>query len=325
MRSSIILECERSLRKNLETEKEQARVVGLGFFDGVHLGHGALLRQVREAAEERGCVAAAVTFDRHPRDMIPGAERALLLNTPEERAALMQRLYGIQELIVLPFDAHMRDMDWRDFITGVLVKKHRAVHLVAGHDYHFGRRGEGDPARLQALCRELGLGCHIIPRVEVDGVTVSSTHIRTLIQAGDMEQAARFLGHPHTLSGPVIHGRALGRSLGIPTANLHIPEGVLAPAFGVYACRVWVDGRSWPAVTNVGVRPTVTNDRRVTVESWLLDFNGDLYSETIRVDFLKHLRLEQKFSSLAELQAAIFRNADETRAFFEGDPDGNTL
>lgn len=292
------------------------RVIALGFFDGVHLGHGALLRRVREIADQKGYIAAAVTFDHHPKDLIPGAERVPIINTPADREAIMRRIYGIEEVIVLPFDAHMRDMNWRDFVTGLLVESYGAVHLVAGHDFHFGRRGEGDPERLRRLCGEMGLGCDIIGKVELDGITVSSTYIRALIRSGDMERAAKFLGHPYSLSGPVVHGKQLGRSIGIPTSNLIIPEGMLMPEFGVYATKVWIGGKDYLGVTNVGVRPTVKDNDRVTVEPWILNFDGDLYGRIIWVEFYKQLRKERKFESIGELKAAILKNADETREFF---------
>ena len=296
--------------------EQTKRVIALGFFDGVHIGHGALLRRVGEIAARDGYIPAALTFDHHPKDFIPGAEHIPLINTPADREELMHRLYGIRQVMVLPFDEHTREMPWRDFVTRLLVGRYQAAHLVAGHDYHFGYRGEGDPERLRALCRELDIGCDIIGRVELDGVTVSSTYIRTLIQSGDMERAARFLGHPHTLSGPVVHGKGLGRTIGIPTSNLIIPQGVLMPAFGVYATRVWIEGRGYLAVTNVGVRPTVEDTDRVTVEPWILDFDGDLYGQNIRVEFYKQLRPERKFASLDQLKAAIVENARQTREYF---------
>ena len=177
--------------------EQTKRVIALGFFDGVHIGHGALLRRVGEIARREGYLPAALTFDHHPKDFIPGAGHIPLLNTPADREELMHRLYGIRQVMVLPFDEHTREMPWRDFVTNLLVERYQAAHLVAGHDYHFGYQGQGDPERLRQLCGELGVGCDIIGRVELDGITVSSTYIRTLIQKGDMERAARFLGHPH--------------------------------------------------------------------------------------------------------------------------------
>ena len=289
----------------------------MGFFDGVHLGHGALLRRVAEVAGAEEAVPCAFTFDQSPAAVLTG--RTVPLLTPaEDRRWLMETLYGIREMIVAPF-SHMRDMDWRDFVTDYLQKELGVVHAVAGHDFRFGRGGEGSPRRLAELCGKLGIGCDIIPKVELDGITVSSTYIRTLIGSGELEKAARFLGHPHVLSGTVVHGNELGRTLGTPTANLLIPPGIAAPAFGVYASRVTLpDGEVRPAVTNVGVRPTVNRGTAgVTVEPWILDYRGDLYGKTIRLELHKHLRPERRFSSTDELRAAILQNAEETRAYFD--------
>lgn len=295
--------------------QEQGRIIALGFFDGVHLGHAALLRRVSELAAAKNAVPAALTFDKLTTKTADGSP-VPLLSTERDRVWLMESLYGIREVEVLPFDRALMELPWDRFITDILRDRFHAVHVVAGHDYHFGWRGQGDPQKLAAKCAELGMGCDIIGRVELEGVTVSSTYIRTLIAEGDMERARRFLGHPHVLSGPVVHGRAVGRTIGIPTANLAVPAGVITPAFGVYAARVVTEGGAYPAVTNVGVRPTVHDDRGVTVEPWILGYHGDLYGQTIRVEFCRRLRGERKFASLAELKAEILRNAEETRAYF---------
>lgn len=294
---------------------EKNRVIALGFFDGVHLGHGALLRRVAQAAENLGAVPAALTFARHPRELVSG-QTVPLLNTPEDRAWLMKTYYGIREVDVLPFDREMMEMPWDRFVTEVVAGRFRAAHVVVGHDHRFGYRGQGTAERLSALCGQLGLGCEVIPQVELDGVTVSSTYIRGLLGAGEMERANRFLGHPHLLSGRVVHGKQLGRRLGIPTANLLLPDGILPPAFGVYATRVWTEKGSWPAVTNVGVRPTVDQNGPVTVEPWVLDYDGDLYGREIRVEFHTRLRPERKFESIEALRQEILRNAEQTRAYF---------
>ena len=296
---------------------ESRRAVALGFFDGVHRGHGALLRRVGEVSAQKGLVPSAFTFDAHPSSRITGAVTPLL-SSPADRADLMRRLYGIQDVIVAHFDSMMR-MDWRDFVTEYLVKEHGAAHVVAGHDFHFGYKGEGNPQRLQDLCRELGIGCDIIPKVELEGITVSSTYIRTLIAQGEMERAMEFLGHPHILTDRVGHGKRLGSTLGFPTVNLRFQPGVLVPAYGVYATRVWFEnGDSRPAVTNVGVRPTVDDGDRVTVEGFILDFNGNLYGQSVRMEFYKRLRGERKFDSLEELKKEVMRNAEQTRAYFDG-------
>ena len=300
--------------------EETRRVIALGFFDGVHRGHGALLRRVREKAAGLDAVPAAVTFDTHPENLILRSPMPLL-SSPHDRADLMQRYYGIRDVIIARFDERMMHMPWREFITDYLVREHGAVHLVAGHDFHFGYKGEGNPQRLRETCEELGIGCDVIPKVEQDGITISSTYIRTLVAQGEMERANEFLGHPHTLSNTVAHGKRLGTTLGFPTVNLSIPRGVLIPAHGVYACRAcFSDGSSRLAVTNVGTRPTVDDGDRVNVEGFLLDFNGDLYGKTIRMEFYKRLRGERKFPSLEALREEVMRNAEETRAYF-GNPE----
>lgn len=294
----------------------QRKVIALGFFDGVHLGHGALLRRVAERARELDAVPCAFTFDRSPAAALTG-KTVPLLSGVDDRGLLMRERYGIREVIVAPFDV-MRQMDWQDFVAQYLQKELNVIHVVAGHDFHFGYKGEGTPRRLAEKCGQLGVGCDIIPKVELDGITVSSTYIRMLVAAGDMEGAARFLGHPHTLSGQVVHGSELGRTLGTPTANLLVTEGVIAPAFGVYAGKVFLPGGEIKlAVTNVGVRPTVNEDKTaVTVEPWILDYHGDLYGQDIRVEFYAHLRPERKFPSVQALRDAILENARQTREYF---------
>ena len=289
------------------------RVIALGFFDGVHLGHASLIRRAKQRAAELGLSPAVMSFDLHP-DLLVSDRPVWLLNDLEDRKDILRRCFGIEDVILAHFDEHMMHMPWDVFVEDYLVRELGAAHLVCGYDFRFGDRGTGDPERLREKCRELGLGLDVMPQVTLDGVTVSSTHIRGLIRQGDMAEAARFLGHPHCLSGPVVHGKALGRTIGVPTANLLVPEHVLVPAFGVSAAKVALpDGTEKLAVTNVGVRPTVEDSETVTVEPWILDFEGDLYGQVIRVDYYARLRGEKKFSGLEELRQEIFRNAEETR------------
>ena len=185
------------------------RVIALGFFDGVHLGHGALLRRAAEEAALRGCTPAVFTFDRPPKEVVTGVP-CPLINSPEDRRDLVRRLYRIQDVLMVPFDREMMTTPWDDFIVRILVGRYHAVHLVAGHDHHFGHRNQGTPELLAQKCAQLGLGCDIIPKVEVAGITVSSTYIRRLVELGQISRANRFLGHPHTLTGTVRHGRGIG-------------------------------------------------------------------------------------------------------------------
>ena len=311
--------------------QQTKRVIALGFFDGVHVGHQALLALAAQRARELEVIPSAFTFDAHPSSLILGSP-VPLLSTPADRAGLMHRLYGIRDVIVGHYDQRMMRTPWREFVTDYLVGLHQAVHLVAGHDFHFGYKGEGDPQRLQKLCGELGIGCDIVPKVEREGITVSSTAIRNLIAQGEMAQAVRLLGHPHVLTATVSHGKKLGSTLGFPTVNLNLPAGALSPAFGVYATKVWVlPGYSdhqaclpgsgpYPAVTNVGIRPTVDDSDAVTVEGFLLDFDGDLYGRQVRMEFYTYLRPERKFDTLDELKEEVMRNAQQTRDFFASHP-----
>ena len=290
---------------------EKKRVIALGFFDGVHLGHQALLRTAVERAREKDFSSAVFTFDRSPKEFVTG-NKVPLLTTNDERSATIQRLFPVESVIIEPFDERMMTMPWVDFVL-MLAQKYRAGWLVAGHDFRFGHKNAGTPALLCKKAAQLGMGCDIIPAVTLDGVTVSSTHIRQLLREGEMERAAQFLGHPYTITGEVLHGKGLGRTIGAPTLNVIPADGLLIPAYGVYATRVSVAGRQYDAVTNVGVRPTVDENGGVTVESHLLDVSEQLYGRECRVEFLKLLRREQKFDDLAALQAQIAKDVAAAR------------
>lgn len=291
--------------------RQEKRIFALGFFDGVHLGHQALLEQCVTLARQMGVGTAAITFDAHPKSLF-SAQVPDLINTVADRKKLLEQ-FGIEKIEIFPVVREIMAMPWEEFLQMLLQKG--AAGFVCGDDFHFGARGQGDGEKLQEFARERGLPCVIVPEQTVDGVRISSTHIRRLIEAGDMAHAVRFLGHPHVLSGTVVHGKQLGRTLGIPTANLLLPEGLVVPKFGVYACLAEIDGKTYPAVTNVGTRPTV-NGVGVTVEPWILDFAGDLYDKEIRLEFHRFLRPERKFPDLSALQEEIRRNAEETRAWF---------
>lgn len=297
------------------------KVIALGFFDGVHLGHGALLRRAAEEAKTRGCLSAVLTFARPPKEVVTGTP-VPLINTPEDREWLIKRLYGIDKVIFVPFDHDMMTCPWEKYITDLLVKKQHAVHLVAGHDHHFGYKNQGSPELLVQKCRELGLGCDIIPKVERGGITVSSTYIRQLVKLGQIERATRYLGHPHILSQAVRHGHQIGHAFLVPTINMTAPPHVLVPSYGVYVSRAYLsDGSSYIGVTNIGTRPTVNEGTDVTVETHLLDFSGNLYEQMVRVAFFKRLRDEVRFDSRDSLKAQILKDADSARAYFSEHPN----
>ena len=293
--------------------KKERTIFALGFFDGVHLGHQALLAACRSLSAETGAKAGVVTFDGHPDALVRG-QAPKLINSIEDRQRLL-RQQGMETIVTLPFDEEMMRLPWQEFFR-LLTENYSAAGLVCGSDFCFGYRGEGTADKLRAACEAAGIPCTIVPEQMVDGVRVSSTHIRALIENGEMDTAVKFLGHPHILTETVVTGQQLGRKIGIPTANLHLVARLLVPKFGVYACRIHTDRGEFSAVTNVGTRPTVDGNG-VTVEPWILDFDGDLYGKTVTLEFHAFLRPEKKFSSLEELQTEIRKNAAQTRKFFE--------
>lgn len=288
------------------------RIFALGFFDGVHLGHQALLRQCVALAEKMHCQSAAITFDRHPQSLFSDHPPALI-STENDRRMLLTR-FGMREVFTFPVTTEVMSTPWQAFLEKLL--EMGAAGFVCGDDFRFGCRGQGSSEKLQGFCREYGLPCIIVPEQTVDGIRVSSTYIRQQLETGDMATAVKFLGHPHFLTGTVVPGKQLGRRLGIPTANLHLPQALTVPKFGVYACLCRIDGTAYPAVTNIGIRPTVEGTG-ITVEPWILDYSGDLYGRSITLEFHYFLRPEQKFDSLDALKAEIHRNAEETRRYLE--------
>ena len=289
-------------------------IYALGVFDGVHIGHAALLSACRALAAENGCAAGVVTFGTHPDTLVQGRTPALI-NSPRDREWLLQTRFHMDTVVTLPFDRHLQTMPWADFLR-MLCTFQGAAGFVCGEDFRFGHKGQGNAALLRQYCRENNLPCAVVPDQTIDGIRVSSTYIRQQLEDGDMATAVKFLGHPHILSGTVVHGKALGRKLGVPTANLRLPEGLAIPRFGVYACSCRIDGTRYPAVTNIGTRPTVEGSG-ITVEPWILDYSGDLYDREITLEFHYFLRPEMKFPSLDALKAEIHRNAEETRNYLQ--------
>ena len=220
----------------------------------------------------------------------------------------MKQTYGMDEVLVLPFDTSLMQMPWESFVEEILKERFEAEAVVCGHDFRFGYRGQGTAESLRGI---FGENCHVIEPVMVDGQIVSSTAIRALLKDRQIEQANRLLGHSHFLTSTVIHGKHLGRKIGVPTANFLLPDDVMPPAYGVYISLV--DGK--PAVTNIGVRPTMEDGEAPTVESWLLDFKGDLYGQTMKVELLSFIRPEKKFSSVKDLRDQIYCDGEKVRNY----------
>jgi riboflavin kinase/FMN adenylyltransferase len=269
------------------------RSVAIGTFDGVHLGHREVIR---------GC-DTVLTFDPHPLAVLaPDALPKLLQPLPLKRDLIAG--LGVEELVVIPFDREFASRSAEEFIDDVLVRRLGAAHVSVGENFRFGRKAAGDPEMLRT--RE-EFEARVVPLVEVDGETVSSSRIRALLATGDVAAASTLLGGPFLLEGEVVHGDGRGRTLGMPTANIVPDDRLACPGHGIYAA--WAHGHA--AAVNVGVRPTFETGRGLLVEAYLLDFDGDLYGETLRVAFVDRLRGERRFDSTEALVAQMRRDVAE--------------
>lgn len=285
--------------------------LALGVFDGVHVGHQAVISRALDAADREGGLAGLLTFDPHPiRVIAPNKAPANLLETLDHKARVVADL-GIGLLIPLHFDLEFAKMEAAEFITRLTAAPVRTI--AVGEDWRFGHHRSGDVTFLASVAAECGFRLEAVPPVMQDGERISSTRIRQAIRDGNLAGAERMLGRPYTVSGRVIEGRKLGRTLGFPTANLATGEAQL-PGDGVWS--VWAilaDGRILPGVANLGVRPTVDGTLRL-LEVHLLDFSGDLYGSELEIRFHEALRAEQKFPSLESLRAQIQKDTDAARA-----------
>ncbi len=299
-------------------EKDAKRAIALGYFDGVHRGHQALMQLAVQRARENDAISSVFTFDVHPDTVIRG-EPVPLITSPSVRGDEIREMGGVDEVIFAHFNDEMRSMEWRKFVDDVLFGQFHACWVITGSNNHFGYRGQGTPDRLREECAALGIGCDIVPSVMIDDIVVSSTYIRQQIAAGNMERAQEFLGHPYAISGPVQHGRRVGRTLGFRTVNLALPQQMQAPPFGVYVSRVRTGEQAYIAVTNIGVHPTFGDGDQASVEPHILDFDGDLYGRFIQVELLHFLRPERRFSDSESLKAAIESDVEQTRKFFADD------
>ncbi|MCE7056729.1 bifunctional riboflavin kinase/FAD synthetase [Algoriphagus sp. AGSA1] len=287
-------------------------IVTSGTFDGVHLGHQKILHRIRELARSVNGETVLITFWPHPRLVLYPEEHNLrLLSTFEEKAKHL-RQFGIDHLVTIPFTKEFSQLSSKEFIETVLVDTIQTKKLVIGYDHRFGKNREGSFEYLKSHHQEYGFELEEISRQDVEDIGVSSTKIRHALETGDISTAINCLGRPYELNGLVIKGQQIGRSIGFPTANIHIPNDYkLIPKDGVYAVEAMVNGALYKAMLNIGNRPTV-NGTKKTVEANLFDFQGDLYDKQITIYFKAFLREEQKFDGLEALKNQLFidqRNA----------------
>lgn len=288
--------------------------VTIGTFDGVHLGHRAILEHVRSAARAIQGHAVVITFDPHPRLVLRPGSTLQLLQTLDEKVRSL-RAAGIDQLLVIPFTSAFAQKTSAQFIEEVLVNAVRAQQLVIGHDHRFGAGRGGGLDELQAAGAQYGFGVTEIPAQQIDDANVSSTRIRTLLQAGQVAPAAQLLGYDYELAGTVVLGRQLGRQLGYPTANLHIADvHKLIPALGIYVVEVLLPGGAVRGgLLSIGTNPTVGAGNAVSVEVYILDFEGELYGQTLRLSLIRRLRPEYKYASLDVLVAQMQLDEREAR------------
>lgn len=285
--------------------------VALGNFDGLHIGHQKVIFSAVEE-KQRGLVPSVLTFARNPLADLGGRAGGELI-TPEQKIQLLDD-FGVEKLYILEF-LTVKDLTEREFMEQILMRVCKAKKVCCGFNFTFGRGGRGTGETLSALCAERGLSAAVSEAVVSGGEPVSSTRIRALVANGEVDEAAKLLGRPYGYESLVQHGRRLGHRLGAPTVNQHIPDDFVLPRFGVYVSKVFLEGREYCGVTNVGVKPTVGSPCALA-ETWMPDYHGgDFYGKPVRVDLIKFLRPEMKFDSLAALQEAIHRNGEQAREY----------
>src|SRR3954471_15024521 len=283
------------ITRHPEAAPKPGRKVAIGTFDGVHLGH----REVIHGSD------TVLTFDPHPQSVVNPASAPKMLYPPGIKADLIAGL-GAEELVTIPFDRDFSSKTADEFVAEVLVERLGAEHVSVGENFRFGKKATGDAAFLSSRPE---FETRVVPLVEVDGETVSSSHIRGLVAAGELDVASRFLGGPFLFEGEVVEGDRRGRDLGMPTANIVPDDHLAVPGHGVYAA--WAHGH--PAAVNVGVRPTFATGRGLLVEAYLLDFDGDLYGQPLRIAFAERLRGEKRFESVEDLVAQMGRDVERAR------------
>ncbi|MDP4198953.1 MAG: bifunctional riboflavin kinase/FAD synthetase [Bacteroidota bacterium] len=293
---------------------DPSTITTLGSYDGVHLGHQFILSRLAERKREMGLSRSVLlTFHPHPQEILKRHGKEIeLLTTIEERLALLEGK-GIDEAIVIKFSEAFSQTSYIEFFREILVGRLGTRAMIVGFNHAFGRNREGDAAHLKQLAPQMGILIEEILPVTVDNVSISSTKIRTALKGGALGDANAWLGRPYAFSGRVVHGDALGRKLGFPTANLELPAPKLIPADGVYAARVILDGKRLQAALSIGTKPTIHSAGERTVEVLLLDFDGDLYDRTLTVECHRYLRPQERFRSLEELREAITRDIQVIR------------
>jgi riboflavin kinase / FMN adenylyltransferase len=298
-------------------------VLTLGVFDGLHLGHQRIMQTVVERAKETNSVPTVITFDPHPRAVLHPENAPPLLQTLDQRLANFEVL-GIEQAIVIRFDKEFAATDAEIFLADIVHERLQAKEVYLGRGFAFGKNRGGNIELLRAMSKRLGFFADEVPEVRLRGARISSSKIRELLAAGKVNLARRMLGRPYGVEGQIIHGFKRGRTIGFPTANLK-PHNRVIPKYGVYATATLINNQWRRSITNVGVRPTFDGDSEPSIESYVLDFDGDLYGDVLRVRFLHRIRDERKFSGIDELKAQIQRDTRRAELYFKRQGVNNSL
>ena len=298
-------------------------VLTLGVFDGLHLGHQLIMQTVVERARALNAVPTAITFDPHPRAVLHPASATPLLQTLDQRLEAFG-VMGIEQVIVIPFDREFAQIDAEAFLREVVCERLQAREVYLGKGFAFGSGRRGDIQLLKAASSLLGFYANEAPEVTLRGRRVSSSRVRQALATGRVNLARRMLGRPYGVEGQVVHGAERGRVLGFPTANLQ-PHNRVIPSSGVYVTATLIAGQWRRSVTNIGTRPTFVNEAEPSVETYVLDWDGDLYGDVVRVRFLRRLRDERKFNGLEELKRQIGYDLTRARRYFERGGVKNSL
>lgn len=289
-------------------------VLTLGVFDGLHLGHQAIMRKVVERAKAIDAVATAITFDPHPRAVLHPDSAPPLLQTLDQRLANLEVL-GIEQTIVIPFTREFAGQPAENFLADIVHERLQAKEVYLGKGFEFGKDRGGNIDLLRTMSEKLGFIADEVDEVQLRGMRISSSKIRKLLAEGYVNLARRMLDRPYGVEGVIIRGNRRGHTIGFPTANLK-PQNRVIPKFGVYATATLIDGSWRKSITNIGVRPTFESDADPSIETYVFDFEGDLYGNVLRVRFLHRIRDERKFNGIDELKAQIEKDSNRARNYF---------
>lgn len=296
----------------------QHAVLTIGTYDGVHAGHQAIIQRINAIADKVDGESVVLTFDPHPRLVLqPDNKDLKLISTIEEKIQLFEQ-FGLQNLVITPFSMDFASMDATDYVEQVLVKKFRPKVIVIGYDHRFGKGRKGDIHLLEALGPKWGYTVEEISVQTIDEISVSSTKVRKALLEGDIATANQLLAHPFTLCGQVVHGDKIGRTLGFPTANIHVEDPhKLIPPPGVYATYVNVNGKNYKGALSISRRPTILDAGELRIEVFILDFNEDIYGENLQLTLIDHIRPDEKFDSLEELIDQMNIDIEKVRIVLE--------